>query len=41
MYFDPEAPFLFRTISHSKLATGGTVVTTYTPDADIVFPEVD
>lgn len=41
MYFDPDAQFLFRTVSHSKLAAGGTVVTTYAPDNDIVFPEVD
>jgi hypothetical protein len=41
MYFDPEAQVLFRTVSHSKLATGGTVVTTYMPDDAIAFPEMN
>ena len=41
MYFDPEARLLFRTVSHSKLATGGTVITTYQPDDGIDFPVVN
>lgn len=41
MYFDPETEFLYRTVSRNKLAAGGTVVTTYSPDDAIAFPEVN
>jgi hypothetical protein len=41
LYFDPEDRFVYRTIAHNKLESGGTVVTTYTRDETIVFPKVE